>query len=383
MYHDLWPQDDPLEAYQLLSGLANTTVEGNSRLNELSREALATPAVRAVFERYSPAEVEDELKKSGDGRAFWRKFEEYLATYGHRNDNTYLDRPTWLEDPTPAIQALKDHVARPDRDLDAELAAVARRRESRIAEVRRRLRGYPESAVTEFKRLLKAAQVATALSEEHNYWIDYRITYHLRAVCLEVGRRMVGLGLSDLAEDVFYLTLDELRSWVDGRRQEVFCSLIQERRAEADRYRHVRPPDHLGTVPSLPRLQDAVSRSIFRFAGGLPEPAAGANELRGVPGSEGKARGTARVVLRLSEAHELKPGEILVTTTTLPAWTVLFAKAAAIVTDTGGVLSHAAIVAREYGIPAVVGTRDGTRLIRSDQPIEVDGTTGIVRLLPP
>jgi pyruvate,water dikinase len=102
--------------------------------------------------------------------------------------------------------------------------------------------------------------------------------------------------------------------------------------------------------------------------------------LKGNAGSPGKVRGPAKVVRSLSEAGKLQKGDILVAETTAPSWTPLFATVAAVVTDTGGVLSHCAVVAREYGVPAVVGTTTATALIRDGQILEVDGDTGLVRI---
>ena len=105
--------------------------------------------------------------------------------------------------------------------------------------------------------------------------------------------------------------------------------------------------------------------------------------LQGSPGSPGTVRGPAKVLWSLSEAAEIQQGEVLIAETTAPPWTPLFATAAAIVTDTGGILSHSAVVAREYGIPAVVGTGVATTMVRDGQTIEVDGDKGIVRLVTP
>ena len=119
----------------------------------------------------------------------------------------------------------------------------------------------------------------------------------------------------------------------------------------------------------------------MRFFGGpLPE-AREANEVRGNPGSSGKVTGTARVILTIADAGRLQQGEILVTATTSPPWTPFFATAGGIVTDTGGAISHCAIVAREYGIPAVVGAAGATARIKDGQTIEVDGDEGAVRIL--
>jgi pyruvate,water dikinase len=105
------------------------------------------------------------------------------------------------------------------------------------------------------------------------------------------------------------------------------------------------------------------------------------NKVKGLPGSAGVTRGTARVIRSLAEAGKLQPGDVLVAVSTEPPWTPLFATASAIVTDSGGVLSHSAVVAREYRIPAVVGTGNATKTFQDGQLIEVDGNAGIVRVV--
>jgi pyruvate,water dikinase len=121
---------------------------------------------------------------------------------------------------------------------------------------------------------------------------------------------------------------------------------------------------------------------LGKFFGGPPPAAEAPDVLRGNAGSPGKVRGLARVVRALSQAGKLQAGDILVAETTAPPWTPLFATAAAIVTDTGDILSHCAVVAREYQVPAVVGTGRATKEIRDRQMLEVDGDAGLVRILP-
>ncbi|MSS71261.1 MAG: hypothetical protein EXS64_07210 [Candidatus Latescibacteria bacterium] len=125
-----------------------------------------------------------------------------------------------------------------------------------------------------------------------------------------------------------------------------------------------------------------MSRFFGKFFGGPPRASEDPGVLNGYAGSPGKVRGPARVIRSLAEAGKLKRGDVLVAETTAPPWTPLFATAAAIVTDTGGILSHCAVVAREYRIPAVVGVGRATAVIRDDQILEVDGDAGVVRIVP-
>ena len=145
----------------------------------------------------------------------------------------------------------------------------------------------------------------------------------------------------------------------------------------------------IGTLPWLDPPDDPFTRSMNRVFGGSPIPSAraaeappGPAEVRGLAASPGMVRGRARVVHTLAEGDDLQPGDILVTEATLPPWTSLFARVAAVVTDVGGILSHAAVVAREQRIPAMVGTRSATTPIADGQMIEVDGTHGVVRAIP-
>lgn len=188
-------------------------------------------------------------------------------------------------------------------------------------------------------------------------------------VLMEIGRRFAAAGSIDRAGDIFHLTLAEIRtdlavSTASRRAQ------IAERKAELARWATVTPPETLGAPPP-----------------DTPPPAApvtAPDELdvvRGRPGSPGIAIGPARIIHAIAEADALQPGDILVAATTAPPWTILFGTVAAVVTDTGGILSHCAVVAREYGIPAVVGTGVASSTIVDGQIIEVDGSAGVVRVV--
>jgi pyruvate,water dikinase len=147
-------------------------------------------------------------------------------------------------------------------------------------------------------------------------------------------------------------------------------------------FRSVPVPPALGTPLAGGAPTDPVNRALFKFFGFLgaePLTQPGDAIIRGSRGSPGKVRGSARVIRSLAEAGKLQPRDVLVVPTTAPPWTPLFATAAAVVSDTGGILSHCAVVAREYGIPAVVGTGNATALLRDGELIEVDGDAGTVR----
>ena len=178
------------------------------------------------------------------------------------------------------------------------------------------------------------------------------------------------------------LTVDEVRETAAAAVRLDRRRLVAGRLAELAYFRTIAPPPALGTPsPSGAPPDDPVLRMLGRFFGAPPAAAARADVVRGNAGAPGVARGPARVLRSLAEAARLRPGDVLVAPTTAPAWTGLFATAAAIVTDAGGILSHCAVVAREYGIPAVVGTGTATAVIEDGRWLEVDGDAGVVRLL--
>lgn len=382
-YRDLFPDAQPFDPYDLLAGFSNKTVERNLRLWEIGRAAAGGP-LRALLIETAAAALPAALAQSPEGRALWSEIEAHVKVYGECGDDLYIDAPTWSEDPTPILRGLREAVLHPERDLAAELRRQAEHRDARLAEVRARLAAHPRAIRDEFEALLAAAQVANVLTEDHHFWLDTKITFHARRVSLEVGKRLAAAGVLEHPGDVFALTLLELTSLADREAPTAeLRARIAERRAEAARYADAPRPPILGVPQAFPNVESAVMKSGFKLNGGFMAPPANGNELSGLPGSRGKVTGIARVVRTLDEAEQrLAPGEILVAPATLPSWTPFFASLAGVVTGAGGVLSHAAVVAREYGLPAVVSVRGVMEAIRDGQTIEVDGDAGVVRILP-
>lgn len=382
LYRELFGDESGLEAYRLLQGFDNKTLEADRVLWQLSRAALARPTVRRVLQERAADDVVPDLEQSVEGRAFLADLHTYLDEYGQRGDKfNIIGAVSWIEDPTPAIKNLKDYVTQHGRDPEAELAALAAEREWLVSKARQRLKGYPQPVLDRFESLLKSAQEATVISEDHVFWIDYRGLYRIRRVLQEFGRRFAGVGVIEEQNDVFYLTSDELRETAKALPGLDRHGLVRERKAALERFRTVQPPRTLGTMPLGEPPDDPMGRAIAKFFGEAPRAQVEPNVLRGNAGSPGTVRGPAKVIHSLSEADKLRQGDVLVTGTTAPPWTPLFATVAAVVTDTGGVLSHCAVVAREYRIPAVVGTGAATAWIQDGQLLEVNGSDGVVRIV--
>ena len=381
LFRELFPDVDPLDTYMMLGGFPNKSVETEHALWDLSRKILTSGTLREVFAETAASDVMQKLEATDEGRAFLEEFHKYLEEYGQGISRFYeISSSSWSEEPNPVIEHIMDYLRNPDRDVRAEREAVVATREKAVSNARARLRGRSEEEVKRFEFLLKAAQEATVISEDHNFWIDYCGLYQVRRVLLEIGKRFAQQGIIENYSDVFYLEPNELRETMRSPEKLDAKGIIASVKAEMEHFRKIQPPVALGTDYGPPP-DDPVSKAMGRLFSGPPDNPEGSDVIRGNAASSGKARGTARVVLSLADADKLREGEVLVAHTTLPPWTPLFAKATAVVTDVGGVLSHAATVAREYGIPAVVSTGVGTVRIRDGQIVEVNGSAGSVRII--
>ena len=380
LYNDLFEDEGAFGAYTLLQGFDNKTLETGRAQWELSRRALASHEVRQILEERATGEVLPTLEATPSGQTFLAELQAYLEAYGQRGDKWGLSFPYWIEDPAPVIRNLKDYITQPDRDPMAELNVLAEEREQAVAKARERLTGYPRQVVGQFEFLLKTAQTGTVLTEDHGFWIDFNGQYRVRRVVMAFGQRLANEGVIQGPGDVFYLNLDELRESAVGSPGGDRRAVIEERQAEMEHFSQIQPPPILG-MDYGPAPDTPFSRFGAKFGGGPPPTSDEPDVLRGNPGSPGTVRGPARVVRSITEAEKLQAGDILVAETTAPPWTPLFATAGAVVTDTGGILSHCAIVAREYRIPAVVGTGMATARIQDGQLLEVDGDGGLVHIL--
>lgn len=382
MCRDLFADAPDVNPYRMLQGIPTRITEMGLELWALSRRAMAVAGVRRVLEEETAQDAVPALEETAEGRAFLADLRHYLNQYGQSGNLAIaLAEVSWIEDPTPVITILKDYSGQPGRDLWAEGEALVAEREGAIAEARKNLAGFPQQVREQFEYRLDAAQQGLYIAEEHNFHIDYASTYRMRLVVLEVGRRLVATGALARSDDVFYLVIDEMRRALDASGAMNLQDTVARRRAQHIQHQAMQPPPVLGTMPSGSPPTDPLTVAATKFFGGPPRISPDPNTIQGNPGSPGVVRGPARVLRSVREVDRLRRGDILVAEMTAIPWTPLFAAATAIVTDTGGPLSHSAVTAREYGIPAVVGTATGTGVIRDGQMLEVDGFSGLVRIL--
>ena len=260
----------------------------------------------------------------------------------------------------------------PVNQLKQRRGELIERREAAEKACRQALQDRPELP-PRFEVLLELAQRYARLREEQANLLTLGWPV-LRKCVLALGAAAVVSGAIDREEDAFFLSRAELVGSATGSTSEALQARVRERRDDWERCRRLMPPLALGTMPQL--LERMLgSLEVLRTERAAPEGA-----LRGDPASPGRASGRVRVIRGPSDFDKFQQDEVLVAQLTAPAWTPLFARAAAVVTDGGSLAAHASLVAREYGIPAVVATGDATTRLSDGQLVTVDGTAGLVEI---
>jgi pyruvate,water dikinase len=293
----------------------------------------------------------------------------WLGKYGMRcGGEIDITRPRWSERPSTLLPVILDNVrlfepgAGPRR-----FEQGLREAQQKEQEVLARLRALPEGEqkAEEAKRMIDRVRTFTGYREHPKYGMISRYFVYKQALMAEADRLVRARVLRE-REDIFYLRFDELREVV--RAGKVDEQLIHERREAFRSYQGLTPP----------RVLTSDGEAV---AGAYRREDVPAGALVGLPVSTGTIEGRARVILDMAAA-DLEAGDILITAYTDPSWTPLFVAIAGLVTEVGGLMTHGAVIAREYGLPAVVGVEHATRLIRDGQRIRLHGTEGYIELLP-
>ncbi|HEX2079384.1 MAG TPA: rifamycin-inactivating phosphotransferase [Longimicrobium sp.] len=310
----------------------------------------------------------DELPGLPGGREARDAIRGWLDRYGMRCVGEIdITRPRWSERPTTLVPLLLGNV-RNFEPGEGQRRFEQGRREAwkKEQEVLERLRALPdgEQKAEETKRMIDRVRTFAGYREYPKYGMVSRYFVYKQALLEEAGR-LAQTGVLRETEDIFYLRFEELEDIV--RTNRVDDQLIRERKDAFRSYQALTPPRVLTSDG------EAVSGAYRRD--NLP-----AGALVGLPVSAGTVEGRARVILDMAQA-DLEPGDILVTAFTDPSWTPLFVAIKGLVTEVGGLMTHGAVIAREYGLPAVVGVEHATRLIRDGQRIRVHGTDGYVEIL--
>ncbi len=378
LHVDLYRPDDELKR------LAKAAVEAG--IGDEVRAAASAEALFAELRANGGAAWVEDWERTADPWFLIDTAPGHPGGYGHYG--------TWASEPDIPLGAVKEYIAslQAGEEIDRPTARVLAERE-RITGEYRELLADDDRPV--FDEMLALARKVFVYIEEHVIYIEHWMWATFWAKSHELSRALAPMGAFDDPSDMFFLRrtevmesiYDVVTAWGSGGRPrgaDYWRPIIAERRRIYDRLKEWDAPPALGIPPTevnepfTVMLWGITTEAVQSW---LESGEDGGNSLRGQPGSPGVVEGPARVVRTVQELEAVQEGDVLVCPATSPAWSPVFSRIAATVSDVGGVMSHTAIVCREYGLPAVVGTGSAVSRIREGQRIRVDGDTGVVTLL--
>lgn len=355
---------------QFLSGIASKTMQANADLFEIAKLVRANAELEYVVLATPPKFLMEKLRQRNDAGAVLQAVDAYLAAYGHQGYSMDFVEPTQVEDPSALFATLKRMVQDESYDPNDQQRRAAKVREEKFAAISDLLEGLP---YWQFRFRLWLARRYNHIREEVAFHFGYTWCV-LRPMAHELGRRLMAAGTFQQPTDVYFLVTKELGRAIAAREKgealpELGAMAAERRQLREARKRH-HPP---GTVP-----EEASNIKGIAFKETQIKNDDASDTMRGFAVSSGRVTARASVVLGPAEFDNMLPGSILVSPLTTPAWTQLFAHAVGLVTDMGSILAHGSIVAREYGIPAVLGVGNGTVRIKHGQMLTIDGDAGTV-----
>lgn len=335
--------------------------------------------VAAAFTKATAADTLAALNGTDAGKAFLKdRFDKYLSVYGYKSMWAHeFSFKTWKENPAPAIEVIRGYLET-DYDYQADNKRV---RVDLAAACEDVMDGVPDGEEKDsLQNALDQSLKMNPLTPDHHFYIDQGTNARFRLVLIAIGKKLTEQGTLQDPEDVMYLKYNELRATMAGGFASDPAEVVSDRRDEREDAYQLRPRDWVGTA------SDEAVAFPYLTLWGFPEklhrpPPTSEFVINGLPASSGVVEGTARVIITPEQFDEVQKGEIAICRMTSPAWVVLFTRIGGLVTDAGGMASHPAVVSREFAIPAVVGTSDATRRIKTGQRVRVNGSTGQVDIL--
>ena len=380
---------------QMVAGIDVLLFRPDAELRRLAHLAIDSGVDGAFVEGRTPQEIEAELVSSEAGRAWLSELEKVKDPWFNMatGDGLYHYYRSWLDDPSIPYASLIGHInaLRAGEEITRPTEEIERERERLASEYESLLEKEVRGA---FNELLSLSRTVFPYVEEHKFFCDYWFLTRWWNKIREFGALLAEHEFLEDGEDIFHLTRHEVASafdelvltWATGGRAlgpAHWPPIVARRKQILERLSEWTPPPALGVTPEA--VTDPMTIMLWGVTTERVQEWArqqdGGHVLNGAAASPGVVEGPARVVRSVDQVADIRDGEILVCGSTSPAWAPIFSKITATVTDVGGVMSHAAIVCREYGLPAVVGTGRATSQIRTGQMIRVDGTAGTVTLL--
>ena len=378
VYEKMIQRDGDPAAVSFLMGYDSTPIQSEKSLFDLASWVREHEALAAYLLETPTGKLAGQLGEASAPVPGWLDFcdrlRDHQQTYGHIIYDLDFAKPLPLDDPTPKLETIKMYLREQGANPHERQQAAEEKRVQAVETTLQRLKGLRRWA---FRKTLGMAQTMAQVRE--NALSDIGLGYPLlRQMLHELGYRFAQAGWIARGEDIFWLNVDEVQEAVTslerGGPATSLAGQVAHRKATHQMLKRFTPP------PTLPPKRKYMGINLASFTPAAEDSHVG-NTLKGIGASVGRVTAVARVLHGPEDFDRMRPGDVLVAATTTPAWTPLFAMASAVVTDIGGPLSHGSIVAREYGIPAVLGTGVATRRIRSSQTITVDGSAGTVTIL--
>ncbi|MDI6644142.1 MAG: PEP/pyruvate-binding domain-containing protein [Methanobacteriaceae archaeon] len=363
-----WLDDHDGSLYAgLISGLDdNKTVEMNIRFSELSKILREDSRLKDKLNVIDDLDVlsDHELDELiSTNLSFKEGFEQFIRDYGHRSNTREILYPRWREDKAYVLKVIK-LLSSSNSDLQRKEIESREHRlktEKEVIHKIKKLRfGFFKAKI--FSIVLKLAQTYLTFRENQRFYLDH-LLYRQRLLIMEMGKRLSERGVIDEVDDVFFLYEDELMELFKGKSgDENIMDKVSRRKREFYRYKSSLPPKFIKNGVEF-------DDTVMEYDN---------NSVYGAAASPGIFRGVARVVESVDELSKLEDNEILITSNTDPAWTAVFSKIGGLITETGGILSHGAVISREYRIPAVTAVKGATEIFKTGEKLVVDGNQGVV-----
>ena len=366
----------------LLGRLQNSADDRNwdkiRALWEMKEEVKADAELQAAFAKVGATEIVPALRATERGRRFIdERVVPYQKEFGwHAVWSHEFIYPSFREDMNPVIQLVRDQYTS-DYDYPSKVAALKADIEAAAREI---LEGLEGEALDRMRAANDINLKMAPLTPDHHFYIDQGANAHVRLVLVAIGEKLVEMGMLDQPDDTILFRYNALREFLGAPDAESGRAQVAAARARRAAAENIRPKDWVGTVTATQLAFPYLNLWGFPDKFNRPREMHG-DKIVGIGGSPGVVEGTARVVMSTDEFDSLETGEILVCEMTNPAWQVLYGKIIAVVTNAGDLVAHPAVLAREYGIPAVVGTSVGTYRIKTGDRLRVDGNAGVVEIL--
>ncbi|MDV3292752.1 MAG: hypothetical protein LYZ70_00600 [Nitrososphaerales archaeon] len=399
----LFPGISNKTVFAMIAGIKSPLWDPDERLKDLARSAEKLGVAKLIAARGSPGALFEKLDRTQEGKVWLKEFEEskypyfYVGTAQQPGFYNPTRTPSWIHDLSIPLGFIAGYVERLERgeNIERPLEAITNERDRITQEYVDLLKNEKDRVA--FLGALGLAKRAWPYTEEHNWWYDNLMWTISWTKVLELGKLLAEQKVTADPSDIYYMKVDEVRmavhdlvlAWAE-RKNPVglyyWPPIIKERKKIVAALEKWKPPRALGKPP------DVVTEPLSVMLWGITTErvkqwltvvgkTAGLKEVKGLPGSPGVVEGRARIIRKVGELNSLKQGEIIVSPVTSPMWSPAFGVAKGVITDIGGLMSHTAIVCREYGIPAVVGTGVATDAIKTGDLVRVDGNEGTVKIL--